>query len=224
MTKTIAIVEDDIYISNLLLEALTGEGYGVLQAWSGTEALLLFEKSLPDLVLLDLMLPGITGEELLPHIREIPVIVLSARAKVDDKVRLLLDGAADYIAKPFEMRELLARIEVQFRKNTAGRGMPLLAASNLILNTDTRELQVGGCPVHLTRTEFAILKSLMGNPGQVLSRSALLDKVGMESPDCMESSLKVHVSNLRRKLAGAGAEADIEAVWGIGFRIIFTNS
>lgn len=224
MTKTIAIVEDDIYISNLLLETLTGEGYGVLQAWSGTEALLLFEKSLPDLVLLDLMLPGITGEELLPHIREIPVIVLSAMAKVDDKVRLLLGGAADYIAKPFEMRELLARIEVQFRKNTAGGGMPLLVASNLTLNTDTRELQVEGRPVHLTRTEFAILKSLMENPGQVLSRSVLLDRVGMESPDCMESSLKVHVSNLRRKLAGAGAEADIEAVWGIGFRIIFTNS
>ncbi len=224
MAKTIAVVEDDTYISNLLQEALSAEGYRVLQAWSGTEAKLLFKEITPDLILLDLMLPGLSGEELLPSVSGIPVIVLSARAGIEDKVSLLMGGAADYLTKPFEMRELLARIAVQLRRNVPDSGSGLLAASNLTLNGDTRELLIGGKPVHLTRTEFAILKSLMEASTRVLSRSSLLERVSMDSPDCTESSLKVHVSNLRRKLKEAGAEADIEAVWGIGFRIIFTNS
>lgn len=220
--STIAIVEDDIYISNLLLEALTAEGYSVLQAWSGTEALLLLQKATPDLILMDLMLPGLSGEELLPHIKGIPVIVLSAKAGVDSKVNLLLNGAADYLTKPFEMQELLARITVQLRKK-ATDALPLLSVGNLTLNTDTREFLVKDCPVHLTRTEFAILKVLMQNTSQVISKSTLLDKISPDSPDCMESSLKVHMSNLRKKLKEADGTVDIEAVWGIGFRI-FTKS
>lgn len=221
--QTIAIVEDDTYISDLLYETLTAEGYAVIRAWSGTEALLLFQKAAPDLILLDLMLPGLSGEALLPHIKRIPVIVLSAKAGTDDKVKLLLEGASDYLTKPFEMRELLARIAVQLRKRAADNA-PLLSAANLTLNTDTRELTVAERPVHLTRTEFAILKNLLQNPAQVISKSTLLDKISLDSPDCMESSLKVHISNLRRKLKEAGAKVDIEAVWGIGFRLLFTNS
>lgn len=221
--QTIAIVEDDTYISDLLYETLTAEGYAVIRAWSGTEALLLFQKAAPDLILLDLMLPGLSGEALLPHIKRIPVIVLSAKAGTDDKVKLLLEGASDYLTKPFEMRELLARIAVQLRKRAADNA-PLLSAANLTLNTDTRELTVSERPVHLTRTEFAILKNLLQNPAQVISKSTLLDKISLDSPDCMESSLKVHISNLRRKLKEAGAKVDIEAVWGIGFRLLFTNS
>lgn len=221
--QTIAIVEDDTYISDLLYETLTAEGYAVIRAWSGTEALLLFQKAAPDLILLDLMLPGLSGEALLPHIKRIPVIVLSAKAGTDDKVKLLLEGASDYLTKPFEMRELLARIAVQLRKRAADNA-PLLSATNLTLNTDTRELTVAERPVHLTRTEFAILKNLLQNPAQVISKSTLLDKISLDSPDCMESSLKVHISNLRRKLKEAGAKVDIEAVWGIGFRLLFTNS
>lgn len=221
--QTIAIVEDDTYISDLLFESLTEEGYAVLRAWSGTEALLLFQKTTPDLILLDLMLPGLSGESLLPHIKRVPVIVLSARADTDDKVKLLLEGASDYLTKPFEMRELLARIAVQLRKKTADNS-PLLSAANVTLNTDTRELTVAEHAVHLTRTEFAILKNLLQNPSQVISKSTLLDKISLDSPDCMESSLKVHISNLRRKLREAGAKVDIEAVWGIGFRLLFTDS
>lgn len=221
--QTIAIVEDDTYISDLLYETLTAEGYAVIRAWSGTEALLLFQKAAPDLILLDLMLPGLSGEALLPHIKRIPVIVLSAKAGTDDKVKLLLEGASDYLTKPFEMRELLARIAVQLRKRAADNA-PLFSAANLTLNTDTRELTVAERPVHLTRTEFAILKNLLQNPAQVISKSTLLDKISLDSPDCMESSLKVHISNLRRKLKEAGAKVDIEAVWGIGFRLLFTNS
>ena len=103
---TIAVIEDDTYIGSLLEETLTQEGYGVMRAYSGTEALLLLEKRHPDLILLDLMLPGLSGEELLPRLKDTPVIVLSAKAGIDDKVKLLTEGAVDYITKPFDIREL----------------------------------------------------------------------------------------------------------------------
>ena len=114
--KTIAVIDDDVSINDMLNELLTQEGYRVLRAWSGTEALLLFQTEKPDLVLLDLMLPGLDGGEVLPSLSGLPVIVLSARAAVQDKVDLLMNGAADYITKPFDARELLARICVQLRK------------------------------------------------------------------------------------------------------------
>ena len=114
--KTIAVIDDDVHIGNVLTELLNREGYDVLRAYSGTEALLLLERNRPDLILLDLMLPGLSGEEVLPRIQGIPTIVVSARADVQDKVNLLLGGAADYITKPFDTAELLARIAVQLRK------------------------------------------------------------------------------------------------------------
>lgn len=216
--KTIAVIEDDTYIGDLLTESLTGEGYRVIRAWSGTEALLLLEKERPDLILLDLMLPGLSGEQLLPRIKETPVIVVSARAGIDDKVNLLLEGAADYITKPFEMKELLARISVQLRRNTQ-TCCSKLSAGNLLLDTDTRELRVQGISVHLTRTEFALLKKLMQNPGHPISKSSLLEDISRDTPDCTESSLKIHISNLRKKLKDADDRDYIESVWGIGFRL-----
>lgn len=113
--RTIAIVDDDIHIGNMVEEVLKGEGYHVLRAYSGTEALLLLSNSKPDLLLLDLMMPGLSGEEVLPKISGIPVIVVSAKVGIDDKVNLLLGGAVDYITKPFDIKELLARIQVQLR-------------------------------------------------------------------------------------------------------------
>lgn len=115
--KTIAIIDDDLHIGDILTKILTQEGYAVLRAYSGTEALYLLTQKKPDLVLLDLMLPGLSGEEVLPHIHNIPVIVLSAKIDVEDKVNLLLGGAADYMTKPFDIKELLARITAQLRKN-----------------------------------------------------------------------------------------------------------
>ena len=114
--KTIAIIEDDEYISGLLTEALTEGGYAVARAYSGTEALMLLEKKRPDLILMDLMLPGISGESLLPHLKGIPVIVVSAKTEIEDKVKLLLNGAVDYVTKPFHVKELLARIAVRLRE------------------------------------------------------------------------------------------------------------
>ena len=119
--KTIAVIEDDQHIGDILEKTLKREGYEVLRAYSGTEAVYLLAHETPDVILLDLMLPGLSGEELLPKIQEIPVIVVSAKTGVDDKVQLLLKGAADYITKPFEMKELLARIAVQLRKQEQPR-------------------------------------------------------------------------------------------------------
>ncbi len=215
--SVIAIVDDDAYIGDMLEELLRREGYGVLRAYSGTEALMLLEDRRPDLILLDLMLPGLNGEEVLPHLTGIPVIVLSARAAVEDKVDLLQGGAADYLTKPFDTRELLARVAVQLRRQSRQDG--LLRHRGIVLVPETREAAVDGGPVRLTRTEFSILKMLMQNPKQVITKSQLLEQLSVETPDCVESSLKVHVSNLRRKLREAGAGEVIEAVWGIGFKL-----
>ena len=215
--KRIAIIDDDIYIGDMLSELLAREGYSVLRAYSGTEALLLLSGRRPDLVLLDLMLPGLTGQEVLPHLAGIPVIVLSARAEVEEKVRLLLNGAADYLTKPFDTRELLARIAVQLRGPSAAA--PLLCHGALALDVAARTVEAAGCSVRLTRTEFAILKLLLANPNQVVTKSQLLDQISADTPDCVESSLKVHISNLRKKLRDAGAGECIESVWGIGFKL-----
>lgn len=213
----IAIVDDDVYVGDMLEELLRREGYGVLRAYSGTEALLLLRDKRPDLILLDLMLPGLRGEEVLPHLNGIPAIVLSARAAVEDKVDLLQGGAADYLTKPFDTRELLARIAVQLRRQSRRDGG--LRYRGIVLAPETREVAVDGGAVRLTPTEFSILKLLMENPKQVTTKSQLLEQLSAETPDCVESSLKVHVSNLRRKLREAGAGEVIEAVWGIGFKL-----
>ena len=217
--KKILIVDDDVYIGDMLEEMLIRERYGVWRAYSGTEALLLLEEKKPDLVLLDLMLPGLQGEELLPKIDGIPVIVISAKSEVSGKVKLLLQGASDYITKPFEMEELLARVAVQFRKNSSHSQDQSLCFQDFTLNLSSHELKVGENLVRLTKTEYAILKRLMQNPSQVLTKSQILDLISEDTPDCTENSLKVHISNLRRKLRQAGQKDYVESVWGIGFKL-----
>lgn len=216
--KTILIVDDDVCIGDMLQEVLAKEGYRTARAYSGTEALLYLSGNRPDLILLDLMLPGLSGEELLPLIEGIPVIVVSARSETADKVDLLLSGADDYITKPFDTDELLARIAVQLRRPATGTSS-LLAFNGIRLDTSSRTAEVDGQPVRLTKTEYAILKLLMQNPSQVITKSVMLDRISEDTPDCVESSLKVHVSNLRKKLKDVNGKDYIEAVWGIGFKM-----
>lgn len=217
--KNILIIDDDIHIGNMLEETLTKEGYGVSRAYSGTEALYVLSNTTPDLVLLDLMLPGLNGEEVLPQMKGIPVIVVSAKVDVDDKVDLLLSGAVDYVTKPFHTKELLARIAVQLRKDTSASADALLTFEELTLDTEQHLVTVDQQEVRLTRTEYAILKLLMQNPTQVITKSLLLDRISQDTPDCTESSLKMHISNLRRKLREVHNKDYIEAVWGIGFKM-----
>ncbi len=217
--ETIAIIDDDIYIGDMLEKVLKKEGYATLRAYSGTEALMLFERSRPGLILLDLMLPGLSGEELLEKIHDIPVIVISAKVDVSDKVNVLLQGACDYLTKPFDIQELLARITVQFRNQKHKENQQLFRHEEIEMDTNTHELWVNRSPVRVTRTEFAILKLLMQNPSQVVTRSAILERISRDTPDCTENSLNVHISNLRRKLREGSEKDYIEAVWGIGFKL-----
>lgn len=217
--KQIMIIEDDVHIGNLLEEALMRENYLVLRAYSGTEALYVLQQNYPDLILLDLMLPGLNGEELLPHIKDIPIIVVSAKTDVHDKVELLLNGAADYITKPFHMKELLARITVQLRKTESSAMRSVLTFDTITLHMDTYTVTVDNQEVKLTRTEYAILKLLMQNSSQVVTKSYLLEHIGIDTPDCSENSLKMHISHLRKKLKAIGNKDYIEAVWGIGFKL-----
>ncbi len=217
--KNILIIDDDIYIGNMLEEALTKEGYRVSRAYSGTEALFVLSQSKPDLVLLDLMLPGLNGEEVLPQIERIPIIILSAKVDIDNKVDLLLGGAADYVTKPFNTKELLARIAVQLRNSAIAPVTSTLAFDDITLNTDTHIAAIGTSEIKLTRTEYAILKLLMQNPKQVIAKSQLLDRISMDTPDCTESSLKMHISNVRKKLREINGKDYIESVWGIGFKM-----
>ena len=217
--KQILIIDDDMYIGNMLEEVLAKQGYGVLRAYSGTEALLVLSQVTPDLVLLDLMLPGLSGEEVLPRIKGIPVIVVSAKVDIQDKVNLLLGGAADYITKPFDTQELLARITVQLRKKETEGTVTALTVGELHLDSVLHEVTVRSVPVRLTRTEYAILKLLMQNPKQVIAKSVILERIIEDTPDCTESSLKQHISNLRKKLRDVGGKEYIEAVWGIGFKL-----
>lgn len=217
--KRILVIDDDIPIGDLLVELLTKAGYGVLRAYSGTEALLVLASEKPDLVLLDLMLPGLRGEDVLPHVQGIPVIIMSARADVDSKADLLLSGAADYITKPFQQKELLARIAVQLRQSAACAQGAVLRFQEITLDTGTHIATVGTREIKLTRTEFAILKLLMQNPARVITKSSLLERLADDTPDCTESSLKTHISHLRAKLREGSDKEYIEAVWGIGFKM-----
>lgn len=232
---TIAVIDDDVYIGDLIERLLRGSGYEVLRAYSGTEARLLLTAQKPDLILLDLMLPGLSGEEVLTGIEEIPVIVISAKADIQDKVTLLRGGAADYLTKPFDTDELLARVDVQLRMRRPQRSAAhaafakedtaippqhaLLCFEELTLDCDTHEVFENNESTHLTKTEYAILKLLLSNPRQVITRSLLLERISEDTPDCTESSLKVHISNLRGKLRALSGKDYIEAVWGIGFRL-----
>ncbi len=215
-TKKILVAEDDPHIGDMVEEVLRKNGYGVCRAYSGSEAVLAARASRPDLILLDLMLPGRTGEDVLPELCAVPVIVVSAKADVTNKVELLSAGAVDYITKPFDTAELLARIAVHLRPSAGAVGDEL-AVGRARLDAPGLSLSSGARQVHLTRTEAAILKLLAQNVGRVLPKSHILDLIAADTPDCTERSLKVHISNLRRKLSDVEADADIEAVWGIGF-------
>lgn len=217
--KNILIIDDDLYIGNVLEETLTNEGYSVARAYSGTEAVLVLSKTKPDLVLLDLMLPGLSGEEVLLHTKGIPVIIISAKIDVDNKVGLLLGGTVDYVTKPFHTKELLARIAVHLRTfDTLGKA-EILSFDEIELNTNTHIVKIKDTEIKLTRTEYAILKLLIRNSTQVVSKSQILDHISTDTPDCTENSLKTHISNLRKKLRETSGKEYVESVWGIGFKI-----
>jgi len=244
--QKIMVVDDDVTINSMVKGALEAEGYKVVQAYSGTEALLVIGHDSPDLILLDLMLPGLTGEEILPKLSGIPTIVVSAKADTEEKVRLLYAGACDYVTKPFVISELIARIAVALRTAPQGAGNgtasaygpdpgrrggipagtgigaayddPGIMACGVTLRTDLNTVSVSGEDIPLTRTEAAILNILMLNAERPLGKSTILDRIMDSTPDCTERSLKQHISNIRKKIEAVDGVDHIEAVYGIGFR------
>ena len=217
--QKVLIVDDDNNIAELISLYFTKECFETMIVNDGESVMPAMTTFQPNLILLDLMLPGLSGEEVLPHIENIPVIVLSAKVDVQDKVNLLLSGAADYMTKPFDTKELLARITVQLRKEEQHEEIKILSIGDLVLDMVSLSLTVQGQAVKLTRTEYAILKLLMENPKQVIAKSVLLDKISLDTPDCTERSLKQHISNLRKKMQDVSGVDYIETVWGIGFKL-----
>ena len=217
--KTILVIEDDIDIQNLIQNLLEKEHYKVINAYSGTEAMMLIEKENIDLILLDLMLPGLNGEEIIKQIKNIPIIVISAKISPEDRITTLLNGANDYITKPFNSEELLARIKVQLRINENRAPNKELKYKDMTLKNDMHTLYIKEKQIHLTKTEYAIIKQLLLNPKQVVTKSKLLELISVDTLDCDENSLKVHISNIRKKIRNITQQKYIESVWGIGFKI-----
>jgi DNA-binding response OmpR family regulator len=219
----ILVVDDEADILDLLSELLGESGYEVVRAVDGREAIRALFHTQPDLVLLDVAMPELDGWQTLERIRDVsdlPVLMLTARASEDDKVRGLRAGANDYVTKPFSTRELLARIEALLRAHKgAGRPTDTYADDFLTVDFADRAVAVGGSRVTLTPLEFKLLAAFVRNANRTLSSDELLD-LAWDDPDAVKrGSVKLYVSYLRRKLSEAGrAEAPIETVRGFGYR------
>ena len=225
-SANILVVEDDSDINRLLCKILEQGGYCCRPAFSGSEALLWAEKYEYDLVLLDLMLPGLSGEEFLQEIRRhrtMPILVLSAKVGVEDRVNVLKLGADDFIPKPFDNAEVLARVEAQLRRSrsfsTPRMDRAVLACGNLTLDRESVTVTAGGQPVALTAREFHILELLMSNPRKVYTREELYETVWGGTYMGDDNTVNVHMSNLRSKLSKASPGEYIRTIRGIGFKL-----
>ncbi len=218
----ILIVEDDAYINGMLCELLARNGYEPVPAYSGTEALLLLGQNIFSLVLLDLMLPGKTGEQVLTEIRggsPVPVIVLTARADKETTVSLLRMGADDYITKPFDNNELLARIDARLRGAALQAG-GRITFKDIVLDTDGYDAYVNGKGVDLAKREFEILRLLMSHPGKVFTKNNLYESVWGGEFLGDDNTVSVHISKIRAKLNAVSPGTEyIQTVWGIGFKM-----
>jgi len=230
MEELILIVEDDNDISQMLKELLTGQGYQTVQAYSGTEALFCMEKRTPQAVILDLMLPGMSGEEVLAQFKaqfaQVGVIVSSARDDVHTRVELLRAGADDYLVKPFDTEELLARLEAVLRRSrkesesVTGMKDRVLEYKNIRIQQEHMQVQVKGQEVTLTKREYLILELLMSYPGKVFTKSNIYESVWKEEFLGEDNAVNVHISNIRQKLSKiCPEETYIQTVWGIGFKM-----
>lgn len=221
----ILVVEDDTSINGMLVKLLTNNQYAVQSAFSGTEAILLLEKDTFDLVLLDLMLPGISGEEVLEKIThdiKIPVIGVSAKEDMESKLNLLRNGADDYITKPFNNDELLVRIEVVLRRNSVKEATSdkKLTCASLTLDVVSMQAFINKIEIPLTKNEFEILKMLMERPNQVFTKDMIYEQLWNEQLEGSENAINVHISNLRKKFAAVDPKYQyIKTVWGIGFKM-----
>ncbi len=224
----ILIVEDDLDINGLIYRILTKEGYDVTQAFSGSEGRMCIELYEFDLILLDLMLPGMSGEEIIEKIRkskDMPIIVISAKTGQDDKINTLDIGADDFVSKPFDVNEIVARVNAQLRRYkrfSSGDkvGSKILKHKNITLNKELIEVRVKDELIALTAKEYQILELLMSNPSKVFTRANLFESVWKDEFLGDDNTINVHISNIRSKVAAVDKENDyIKTIWGIGFKM-----
>ena len=240
MAATILIVEDDSLINGMVREALENSGYKCMQAFSGTEGILLVKSEKVDLVILDLMLPGKCGEDVIKEIKaikNIPVIIVSAKDGIDSKIELLRSGADDYLTKPFDIKELEVRVEVRLRRykenNIKNNDSDMAFSENkgersktqfivykeIELDKDCFTVKVNNNPIDLTKHEFRILELLLKNPNRAFSKQAIYDYAWDDSYLGEDKTINVHISNIRKKIKAVSDPEYIETVWGIGFKL-----
>ena len=215
----ILIIEDDTNINNMLFKLLVNNGYEVIQAFSGTEGLMLINNTV-SLVLLDLMLPGKNAEEVIKEIKSkfnLPIIVMSAISEISKKLDLFSLGASDYITKPFDNEELLARIKVHLESSMSNSN--ILVYKDITLNVEDYKVTVLNKNLDLTKNEFMLLKVLMENRNQVLTKDKLFRLVWDYNDLADDNTLNVHISKLRNKIKCITNEDYIETVWSIGYRL-----
>ena len=222
----VLVVEDDTDINMLIKKILEKSDFNVIQAFSGTEAQLRLSMDQYDVVLLDLMIPGITGEQLIPMICEksIPIIVLSAKVGLKDRVNVLNLGADDYITKPFEAEDVIARVNAVLRRTNKKNvelndKMESYSYKKLKLSADSRKVIIDETEIFLTAHEFDLLYLLIKNPQKVYSREALYEEVWQGGYYGEDNTVNVHISNIRKKISEVTPNDYIKTVWGIGFKL-----
>lgn len=219
--KKILIIEDDSSINQMVADTLSRNEFDCTSAYSGTEGLMCLRQGSYDLILLDLMLPGKSGECVLKELRQFtkaPVIVISAKDELDNKVDLLMNGAEDYITKPFQMKELIARIYVQLRKSSAMWDDLRISYKDLVLDKSSYTAELCGHKIPLTHQEFNILELIFANPKKVFSKKEIFNYAWDDYYEGEDKTINVHISNIRIKLKTVTDEPYIETVWGIGFK------
>lgn len=225
--SNILIVEDDNDINRLLQKLLEKENYKVIPAYSGTEGKLLVGINKVDLVICDLMLPGLSGEELIGYIRKesnIPIIALTAKGSIEDKSNVFELGADDYITKPFESKELLLRVKAQLRrigmlKEESNDREKIIKFRDITMYTDSMIVELRNQKLELTLKEYKILEIMMSNPKKVYSKDALFEAVSGNGYYGEDNTISVHVSNIRKKIEKITSDEYISTVWGIGYKL-----
>lgn len=225
--SNILIVEDDNDINRLLQKLLEKENYKVIPAYSGTEGKLLVGMNEVDLVICDLMLPGLSGEELIGYIRKesnIPIIALTAKGSIEDKSNVFELGADDYITKPFESKELLLRVKAQLRrigmlKEESNDREKIIKFRDITMYTDSMIVELRNQKLELTLKEYKILEIMMSNPKKVYSKDALFEAVSGNGYYGEDNTISVHVSNIRKKIEKITSDEYISTVWGIGYKL-----
>ncbi len=223
-SKHILIIEDDNEINLMISSILENENYTVTKAFSGTEGLLHLDTNKYDMILLDLMLPGLSGEELLDKIRtnnNIPIIVISAKIDSSTKIKALKSGADDFVCKPFDIDELLARVESNLRRvNSYNNSKDTLFFNGVELDDYAKSVKVLSTPIKLTLVEYSILKLMLTYPNKVFSKANIFETVWKDQYNGDENVVNVHVSRLRSKINSVSSELDfIETIWGMGYKL-----